>query len=213
MGEPPHPETSPDELLPRIAAGDAAAFAALYRKHAGEVFRFALHMTGSRSVADDVTQDVFLAVMREASRYTPGVSGELAWLRGIARNHVRRRVARDRSTVALDPEDVEGAAAAAPAPREPGPLGEMLRSEQIEALRRTVASLPVRYREVVVLCDLQELSYADAAGVLGCAVGTVRSRLSRARDLLASKLAAGYEADAGDRRGEHRDKVRARWAI
>ena len=102
----PHPRVtvSPDEeLLPRIAAGDADAFAALFRRHSGEVFRFALHMTGSRSLADDVTQEVFLVVMRDAGRYVPGVSSEIAWLRGIARNHVRRRLDSDRATVALPP--------------------------------------------------------------------------------------------------------------
>ena len=62
-----HFTVSPEELLPRIAAGDADAFAALFRKHSGDVFRFALHMTGSRPLADDVTQDVFMAVMRDAA--------------------------------------------------------------------------------------------------------------------------------------------------
>ena len=67
-------------------------------------------------------------------------------------------------------------------------LSGLVRSERIEALRRAVATLPLRYREVIVLCDLQELGYADAAAALGCAVGTVRSRLHRARALLAAKL-------------------------
>jgi RNA polymerase sigma-70 factor (ECF subfamily) len=68
------------------------------------------------------------------------------------------------------------------------PLSELARAERVAALRRAVMSLPVRYREAVVLCDLQELSYADAATALECAIGTLRSRLHRGRALLAAKL-------------------------
>src|SRR5206468_9906286 len=68
------------------------------------------------------------------------------------------------------------------------PAGDLDRRRHLEALRRAVIGLPVRYREAVVLCDLQELSYADAATALGCAIGTVRSRLHRGRALLARRL-------------------------
>ena len=75
---------------------------------------------------------------------------------------------------------------------QPDPLGDLERAEGVERLRRMVLSLPVQYREAVVLCDLQELSYADAAAAMGCNVGTVRSRLHRARELLAAKLRAAH---------------------
>ena len=77
-----------------------------------------------------------------------------------------------------------------------GPLDEMSRTEAIEAVRRAVLTLPERYREVVVLCDLQEMSYAETAEILGCAIGTVRSRLHRARALLIEKLRPAREDDA-----------------
>jgi RNA polymerase sigma-70 factor (ECF subfamily) len=70
------------------------------------------------------------------------------------------------------------------------PLAGLLRAERIENLRRAVHALPVVYREAVVLCDLEEMSYGDAAAALGCPVGTVRSRLHRARAILAVRLAA-----------------------
>ncbi len=73
---------------------------------------------------------------------------------------------------------------------EANPLADLTRAEGLEALRRAVLSLPLGYREAVVACDLQELTYAEAAEALGCAVGTVRSRLFRGRALLASKLGA-----------------------
>jgi len=71
---------------------------------------------------------------------------------------------------------------------------DLARDETIRALRRAILALPAGYREAVVLCDLHEMSYADAANALGCAVGTVRSRLHRARALLAERMAARAES-------------------
>jgi RNA polymerase sigma-70 factor (ECF subfamily) len=149
-----------------------------------------------------VTQDVFLIVMREAARYQPGRSSVAAWLCGIARNCVRQRLDRDGRleslTIAAEKE------ATLPS-TQPDPIGEISRGERIAMLRRAVLALPVRYREVVVLCDLEELTYAHAADALGCAIGTVRSRLHRARAMLAVRLAAlqageaRKEADNADR--------------
>jgi RNA polymerase sigma-70 factor (ECF subfamily) len=182
---------SDEQLLARTARGDAQAFALLFRRLHGRVYRFALHMTGIGAVADDVTQDVFMAVMRDAARYQGGRSGVVAWLCGIARNCARQRFDRDRRFQSLDPGDTldeddlggEGAV-------QTDPLGDLTRAEGIQRVRKAVLSLPVRYREVVVLCDLQELTYAEAAEALSCAVGTVRSRLHRGRLLLAAKLSS-----------------------
>jgi RNA polymerase sigma-70 factor, ECF subfamily len=176
-----------DELVARVAEGDGEAFGTLFRRRQGLVYRFALHMTGSECAAEDVTQEVFLAVMHGANRYEPGRSGVTAWLCGIARNHARRRLARERSLVPLEEgDDGEGEWPAACL----DPLEDLTRAEGIAALRKAILTLPLRYREAVVLCDLQELSYAAAADALGCAVGTVRSRLHRGRALLASKMTA-----------------------
>ena len=108
----------------------------------------------------------------------------VAWLCGIARNFVRRRFA-EPDVDPLDAEVVDGAPALTP-----DPLGDLTQGEMFDALRRAVLSLPLRYREAVVLCDLQEMTYAEAADALGCAVGTVRSRLHRGRALLAAKMQA-----------------------
>ncbi len=89
-------ELQDGELISRVAAGDADAFAQLFRRRQGQVYRFALHMTASPSIAEDVTQEVFLAVMRDAGRYDGARASVIAWLCGIARNHVRRRAERDR---------------------------------------------------------------------------------------------------------------------
>ena len=178
---------SDERLLAKTADGDPQAFAQLFSRRHGEVYRFALHMTGVPAIADDVTQDVFMVVMRSAARYQPGRSGVTAWLCGIARNCARQRFDRDRC---LHPLEDEAEAGRDEVAVQADPLTDLTRAEGIERVRKAVASLPIRYREVIVLCDLQELSYVEAADALECAVGTVRSRLHRGRQLLAGKLSA-----------------------
>lgn len=182
------PDVLSDELLlTRIAVGDREAFADLFRRRHRDVYRFALHVCGAPSVADDVVQDVFVAVIGAAAAYRPERSAALPWLLGIARNHVRRRADRDRPFAPWG-ED-------APAP-DSDPAAGVAKRELVAAVRQALATLPVGYREAIALCDLQELSYADAAAALGCAVGTVRSRLHRGRALLADRLRAGHEDEA-----------------
>jgi len=183
--------TSDDTLIAAIAAGRPEALTALFRRRHADIYRFALHMSGAPALADDVTQDVFLIVMRDAPRYEAGRSSVTAWLRGIARNCVRQRLDRDSRLESLAATSEEDGALPVV---QPDPLGEMSRVERIAMLRRAVLALPVRYREVVVLCDLEELTYADAADVLACAIGTVRSRLHRGRALLVEKLRSARSA-------------------
>jgi RNA polymerase sigma-70 factor, ECF subfamily len=188
-------QSSDDILITQVALGHAEAFAALFRRRRADVFRFALHLTGAPALAEDVTQDVFVIVMREAGKYQPGRSTVAAWLCGIARNCARQRLERDRGLTSIGHDSTgtgdESLDSDANLPAvHPDPLGDLTRAERLAMLRRAVLALPLRYREVVVLCDLQELSYAEAADALGCAIGTVRSRLHRARGLLAVRMTA-----------------------
>jgi RNA polymerase sigma-70 factor (ECF subfamily) len=176
---------SDEELLRRSSLGDEFAFTALYRRRQSNVFRFAIHMCGRQEVAEEVVQDVFLSLIREPERFDADKGSVAAYLIGVARNLVRRRLERERSYVELDDDEAAGPAEDADV------LGELTREEAIGAVRRAVLSLPAAYREAVVLCDLEEVSYAEAAAMLGVPVGTVRSRLSRGRGLLVEKLRAG----------------------
>jgi len=188
---------SDEELLRLMMAGDEAAFTTLYRRRQGGIYRFALRMSGSEAVAEDVTQEVFMALVREGSQFDSARGSLVAYLYGIARNQILRRLERDRFFVPINDVADQGEV---PGPEKfvaPGdPLGDLTRDEMVGAVRQAVLSLPAHYREVVALCDLQEMSYVEAAAALGCAVGTVRSRLHRARALLVEKLRANGKADS-----------------
>lgn len=179
-------QTSDLELLCRMLTGDEDAFTSLYRLRHGAVYRFALQMTGSVVIAEDVTQEVFVALIEHGRRFDPARGALASFLYGIARNFVLRRLEKDRWTAA----ELEETAC------EDDLLEDLTRRETIEQVRRAVLSLPPAYREAVVLCDLQDISYQDAAEALACPVGTVRSRLNRGRAMLARKL-RGRAAPAG----------------
>lgn len=183
------------ELLQSMLAGDEGALAALYRRRQKGVFRFVLQMCGSQTVAEDVTQEVFMVLISEGHTFDPSRGSVNAFLLGVARNHVLRRLRRERFYVPIQ-EDGESDRNVNQAPQTTsGPLDDLSRTERIESVRKAVLALPERYREVVVLCDLEELSYVEAAEILGCAVGTVRSRLHRGRALLIQKLRPSQEEE------------------
>jgi RNA polymerase sigma-70 factor, ECF subfamily len=198
-------ELTDDGLLGRMIAGDEDAFTLLYRRRHPSIYRFALHMSGNVTIAEDVTQEVFMTLIRDPKRFDPARGTLGGFLFGVARNFLRKRWEQDRRLVALDGDANEIG--------EPGASGdsrggasrngvhgngngvanavgsdEFATRETISRVRHAVATLPENYREVVVLCDLQEMSYEEASSALGCPVGTVRSRLHRARAILLEKL-------------------------
>jgi RNA polymerase sigma-70 factor (ECF subfamily) len=176
-------ELDDSELLRSMLTGDEQALVVLYRRRQAAIYRFAYQMSGSVSLAEDVTQEVFLFLMREGHLFDPSRGALSSFLLGVARNYVLRRLRGDHLLSPLS-EDVESDEHV----NDASPLDDLTRTESIESVRKAVLSLPERYREIVVLCELQEMSYAEAAEVLGCAIGTVRSRLHRARALLLNKL-------------------------
>lgn len=183
------PSRSDRDLLRLLSSGDEGAFLEFYRRHQGVVYRFALQMSGKTAIAEEVTQDVFVTLMHSAVRYDSERGSARAFLYGIARNVVLHALEREKPYVAAldDPAgDYEERVASVQ-----DIVGDLAQNERLETLRKAVLALPPAYREVVVLCDLHERDYAEAAGALGCAIGTVRSRLHRARALLAEKMRAG----------------------
>ena len=174
-----------------MIGGCAESFGALYDRRQGGVYRFALRMTGSESTAEDVTHDVFFALMKAGSQYDPSRGSVKSYLYGMARHRILRSLERERMLVSIDGNHEEGDG---PMPDEliatTDPFNEMARDETVELVRQAILSLPAHFREVIVLCHLQEMNYAEAAEVITCPIGTVRSRLARARAMLVEKLRA-----------------------
>ena len=167
------------ELLRRFRAGDRDAFNTLYADHHPAVFRFALHMTADREKAVEVAQDVFVWLIHHAEDFDPERGELAAFLTGVTKKFLQRRKYEEQRWVPFEDTLVEGRQ------RTAGPEPD---STDADRLRAAIIALPERYREAVALCDLEGFSYEEAAARLECAVGTVRSRLHRARGLLARKL-------------------------
>jgi len=218
-------EVTDDGLLRRMSAGDEEAFTLLYRRKHPAIYRFVLRMAGNPAVAEDVTQEVFMALIRDTRRFDPARGNLTGFLFGIARNHLRKRWEQDRRIVRLPDHHDEfghsepwdgfvgqgrqfgGTGALSSVARNNGsaaahPDEQFDWQETVERVREAISTLPENYREVVVLCELEEMSYDDVAAALDCPVGTVRSRLHRARAMLIEKLrdfnAANHAAAVGE---------------
>jgi RNA polymerase sigma-70 factor, ECF subfamily len=168
-------------LIHRFRAGDRDAFTALYRAHHPAIFRFAFHMTADPVKAAEITQDVFVWLIHHAAEFDPGRGALPAFLGGVARKLLQRQQRTERRWLPFDAIE----AFRFEARDSTADIGAAL---DAESLRKAIALLPVRYREAIVLCDLESQSYEEAAAALGCAVGTIRSRLHRGRELLARKF-------------------------
>lgn len=174
------------ELLERARRGGEDAFSQLFGRYQGAIYRYAVHMCGPEA-GDDIVQETFLAVLRQRERTDPPRTTVAGYLFGIARHLVLQRLGSKYEPPFTDAGDEDVSQVASNALTT---LDHLTRAETIASVRAAVQSLPAVYREVVVLCELEDLDYAAAAGVVQCPVGTIRSRLSRARALLAEKLSA-----------------------
>lgn len=174
------------ELLRQLARGSEEAFAALYERYQGPIYRFALHMNGNTATAEEVTQEVFTAVISKPKGYDPAKGTVAGYLFGIARNLMRHRMQESVNDVPFVEEEMEEDACCTA--EDLDLLEELSQSESLAYLRKAVLSLPEVYREVVVLCELEEMSYPEAGAVLKCSPGTIASRLNRAKTMLKTKL-------------------------
>ena len=184
------PENAQPELLllARMRKGDESAFVALYRRHCDSVHRLALLYCGSAALAADVTQDTFVHLMTRPEQFDPARGTIGAWLCGVARNFARKAArwpeeATDPAALADDTLPLEAHVDRST------PLERLLENERAEQIRRALSAIAPHYRDVLILCELSELSYADAAQLCGIDIGTVRSRLWRARAQFAKYLA------------------------
>jgi RNA polymerase sigma-70 factor (ECF subfamily) len=195
------PETTrldpPDgDLLQRAASGDREAFGLIYRRYQDVVYRFGRSMTGCPTAAEDITQEVFVALFRDLARYDAGRASFTTYLYGIVRNLSRERLRRERRFLSLD--IFRSRRTRFRYVSDPG--AALDEAELATQVRIALHALPTRYRELIVLCDLHNLSYADAAAVVRISVSAVRSRLHRGRLLLRTRLARLNRAEARESR-------------
>ena len=183
-----------EALLAAFRAGDREAFAMLYRRHSRSVFQFAFYMAGDADSADELTQEVFVWLIHHPAAFDAERGSLPAFLGGVARKFLQRKRRAESRWSGLD--DAVQAIWAMSMAQAPGLTADA--ALDAGRVREAIALLPIRYREAVVLCDLQELEYAEAARAMGCAVGTVRSRLHRGRALLARKLRPEIRGGDGD---------------
>jgi RNA polymerase sigma-70 factor (ECF subfamily) len=177
------------ELLRQLRAGSAAAFQALYRRHQGPLYRFALLRCGSADTAADVVQEVFLGLLAGSFDYDP-LRGQLQnFLFGVARNVVLKLESQRGRTASLPQHEDDEAEWDLEDDGSAEPLQRMLGNEQAEQVRQALAKLPPHYRDAVILYEMHDMSYLEIADICHVDIGTVRSRLSRGRAALAKRLA------------------------
>jgi len=177
-----------DVLLRRSAKGDEEAFTVLYRRHQAPLYRFALRMSGHPWAAEEIVQDVFMTLIREPKKFDPQRGTLGAFLYGVARNRIMKHLERTPRDLSLDEKTESDSGIRARVIDRFTPADFAETRERSQQVRAAVLELPVEFRETVALCELEEMSYEEAAKLLDCPVGTIRSRLHRGRALLLAKL-------------------------
>lgn len=187
------------ELLRQVHAGQADAFTALYRRHQGPLYRYALLRCGSGDAAADIVQESFMGLLTGRLGYDP-LRGQLQhFLFGVARNlALKLDEAHRRHPQLPEPPDDDDEFDLDTASEAAGPLARLLGNEAAEEVRRALSLLPPHYRDPVILYELHDLSYKEIATVCQVDIGTVRSRLARGRAALAKRLQALQPAASHD---------------
>ncbi|NLN77231.1 MAG: sigma-70 family RNA polymerase sigma factor [Armatimonadetes bacterium] len=192
-------------ILKRAQAGDPQAFGALFERHAARVFATCFHHTGHRQDAEDCLQETFIKAWNSLDRFA-GRAAFATWLHRIAVNCCldhHRKAARKR-TDSLDQTDADGHRPERLVLVDDGPLPDQLaeRKETSSWIRGHIDRLPQDMRTVLILIDLEACSYQEAAQLLDVSMGTVKSRLSRARTRLMQQIQREQDGGADRQRRE-----------
>ncbi len=184
-------EPSDEALMKAYQQGDAEAMDTLIRRHASPLFGYLVRMTRDPTAAEDLFQETFLRVSRKRSSFS-GSGPFKSWLFSIATNvaldAIRRRDRRPTEVSLDDEEPALGRVADLLADRRPGPAAETAQNEQAALVREAVDGLPPRQRAALMLAFFEGLTYPEVARSMGCAVGTVKTQISRALVTLAGRL-------------------------
>ena len=178
------PDRDTDELLlAKAEAGDPAAFIQLYERHRDAIFRFSYRLSGSVEVAEDITHDCFLSLIKRPGSFQPDRASLRTYLFAAARNLWLKQLRSLGKEAAMDEFDENQFIAL-----DKEPLSRLLDDELSVKVREAVSSLPPMQREALVLFEYEGLSLSEIAGIIGTDVGAVKSRLFRAREGLRNAL-------------------------
>lgn len=164
--------------------GSGEAMAELYRRYGPLIYRFTVRMSQNPNIAEEITQETFLALLEHTDRFDPGRGSLSTWLCSIARHHLLKHFERNKH---YRIEDHEEDFFDPPAEDDP-PDRYLVRKEAAAAVRQGIDTLPLPLKEVLLLCEFEELPYQEVSLILAIPVGTVRSRLHRAKLRLQSLL-------------------------
>ena len=180
-----------ERLLQQAASGDETAFQILYERYRDGIFRFAYRLIGSVEASEDVTHDCFLSLIREPGRYDPERASLRTYLFAAARNLALKQFNYFSRATTFDELSEPPASS-----NSDGPMRHVLDSELSSQVEKAIAGLAPLQREALVLFEYEELSLAEIAAVVGTDVGTVKSRLFRARETMRQRLAGYFRVDA-----------------
>ena len=183
------------ELVQKAQAGQADAFGLLVERHQDYVYSSVCYLIGGGHDAEDIAQDVFVSAYR-ALRGFEGRARFTTWLYGIMLNSVRNYWRRQKrvTVLSVDPAEEDGNPGPQIAAKQDGPAEMSVRAERVSVVRDAIAGLDESLREIVVLRDIQGLSYEELADALELPDGTVKSRLYRARQQLMQRLKPYWDA-------------------
>lgn len=183
---------SDERLMEAVKKGDRDSFARLIARHKVPILNFLYRYTLDRDLAEDLSQEVFLRVYREAHVFDARRGRVSTWMYTVARNLARDVARRKKFEIKANSAFCERRGKLQESDLSTGlpddPVSNLERKETIRAVRASLARLPEKYRSVFVLCELQGLSYGETGAVVGCSEKTISSRLSRARDRFRKEL-------------------------
>jgi len=167
------------QIVARVLAGETSEYRRLVERYQQPVFRFAYNMIGDRHDAEDITQEVFVACFDKLRSYQPQRSSVLTWLLTIARNRCINQWKRNRPVTIGEPIVLVDAQC---------PTSDALKREFWEELDAALVALPLEQRAVFILAEIEQLAYSEIAKIENATLGTVKSRLHRAKQRLRGLL-------------------------
>ena len=190
-----------EQLISKALTGDSAAFSEIYFALRDSIFRFAYRMIGEASAAEDITHDVFIFLIENPQKYRAERGTLPAFLCGVARNQIMHRLRKTRIQPEICREDFDDFVELKDE-NIYDPLNNLLAEELAEILEEETSKLSPILREVILLREMQELSYAEIAEITGAETGAVKLRLHRARKILASRLASYFNKQLKEKKYE-----------